>query len=324
MTYKDADSSTAYPKIFVAGCPRSGTTWIAHMIERHPNVIKLEGESHLYKLLYDPFTYLKNMPLRQRLNRRNWILKHYGPTPILTGFNSDNLWNGLLRTYQFYKWSGKDSGPHMTVGYKTFETLVKKAKAGEGDDLCKVTRLIKSIFDVSFYEQGGSSQTMLEKTPMHIKFASNILQSFPEARIVEVVRDVRSICASWQARAKTQRWAHRSTTRLVAQWIRCVEAGDRAALLENNRIIRLKYEDLRQSPHTWLSSTFDFAKLPTNSDQISEIVDALSIEKVSQKGEGQHVRHGKVDGWKEELSSADIEICNRMAGPLLERLGYVV
>jgi len=317
------------------------------MLERHPSVVKLKGESHLYKLLYDPFTYLKKMPLRSRLKRRSWILKHYGPIPILTGFNSNNLWRGLLRTYRFYEWSGESSGPHMAVDYETFKTLVHQASAGEGDDLSKVTQLIKSVLEVSFYAQGGnSSQIMLEKTPMHIKFASTILQSFPEAKMVEVVRDVRSICASWQARAKTQRWARRPTAELVAQWIRCIEAGDiaandiaagdtaaddtvlpqksDAAPAKRSRIIRLRYEDLRQDPHTWLGTLFDFAKLPTHSAHLSEIIDALSIENAGRKGDGLHVRQGKVQGWKEELSPGDIETCHRMAGPLLERLGYTI
>ena len=190
------------------------------MLERHPNVIKLSGESHLYKLLYDPFTYLKMMPLQVRLKQRSWILKHYGPMPILTGFDSNNLWQGLLRTYRFYEQSGQGSGPHKVVDYETFKTLIEKARVSQGDDLKKITQLIVSILDSAFYKQGGdSSQTMLEKTPMHIKFASAILHTFPEAKMVEVVRDIRGVCASWQARAKQQSWARKSIPDLVAQWI---------------------------------------------------------------------------------------------------------
>ncbi len=297
------------------------------MLERHPSVIKIEGESHLYKLLYDPFTYLQNMPLRLRLKRRSWIFKHYGSTPILTGFNSDNLWQGLLRTYRFYEWSGESSGPHMVVDYETFKGLVEEARAAEGDDLDKVTRLIASIFGRAFYAQGGNgSRVMLEKTPMHIKFASTILRGFPEAKMVEVVRDIRSICASWQARAKKQRWARRPTADLVAQWVRCVEAGDRTQKDPDtsDRILRIKYEDLRQDPHTWLDRAFDFTQLPATETQIGETIDALSIEKNLSRGEGQHVRTGTLQGWKEELSAEDIETCNSMAGSVLERLGYTV
>ena len=315
----------AYPKLFVAGCPRSGTTWTANMICRHPQVIKLNGESHLYKLLYDPFTYLKSMPLRKRIDRRRWIVQHYGATPILTGFNSRNLWNGLLRTYRFYEWSGEKSGPHMVVDYKTFKDLVRRAKAVQGDELTKVSRLIESNFDASFYGQGGDrNRTMLEKTPMHIKFAGAILRAFPEAKMIEIVRDIRSVCASWQARANTQRWARKPTAQLVAQWISCIEKGDRVQKdpVTRDRVLRIKYEDLRQDPHTWLSRAFDFAALSISPAQLSETVDALSIEKATVKGEGLHVRQGKVQGWKEELSAADIEICQRMAGPLLDRLGY--
>ena len=290
-------------------------------------MIKLDGESHVYKLLYDPFTYLKDMPLKVRLQQRGWLLKHYGPTPVVTGFNSNTLWNGLLRTYRFYEWSGHASGPHMLVDYETFKALVAEARVANGDDLSKVNRLIASLFDRAFYQRGGdSSQIMLEKTPMHIKFASKILTSFPEAQMIDVVRDIRSICASWQARGKTQRWARRPTANLVMQWIRCVEAGDRtqADSATGDRIIRIKYEDLRKDPHTWLGKALSFAQLPVSEADLDEIVEALSIDNAKEKGEGLHIRKGSVEGWKEELSTEDIEICHRMAGPVLERLGYTV
>ncbi len=83
------------------------------------------------------------------------------------------------------------------------------------------------MLDAAFYSQGGSSdKIMLEKTPMHLKYADVILESFPEAKIIEVVRDVRGVRASWQARAKTQRWARKPTTDLVNQWIQGVELGE--------------------------------------------------------------------------------------------------
>ena len=296
------------------------------MISQHPDIVKLEGESHLYKLFYDPFTYLEKLQWRRRLKRSSWIFKHYGLTPIFTGFNSNNIWASFPRNYCFYKRSGQSSGPHTCVDYAEFVELVRAARISKGSDLTKVERLIASVFDAAFYQQGGDgNKIMLEKTPMHIKYADVILRAFPEAKVIEVVRDVRGVCASWQARAKTQRWPRKSTVDLVNQWNRCVRLGEQfkqdPAL--SDRILRVQYEDLRQVPLANLQAIFEFAELSASDQEILDIIDALSIDKVKQKGEGQHIRKGVVDGWKTELTAEDIETCDQLAGPLLEKLGYL-
>lgn len=295
------------------------------MLAQHPDVVKLPGETHLYKLFYDPFTYLEQMHWQQRIKRRSWIFKHYGLGPILTGFDSNKIWASFPRNYRFYERSGQQSGPHTCVSYQEFATLAKAAQAGEGDDLVKVQKLIEAVFETAFHHQGGdSSKVMLEKTPMHIKHVDVILQSFTEAKVIEVVRDVRAVCASWQARAKTQRWSRKSTENLCKQWIRCVRLGEkfRQDPAMCNRILQVRYEDLRQDTFTALDAVFEFAELPASQQELSNIIDALNIDNVKQKGEGQHVRKGVVGGWKADLSVDDIKICNRLTGPLLEKLGY--
>lgn len=314
-------------KIFVVGCPRSGTSWAAEMLAQHPDIVKLPGESHLYKLFYDPFTYLEKLNWQARIKKRVWIYKNFGITPIVTGFNSHNIWASLPRIYRFYQRSGQYSGPHMCVSYEKFLGLVEQAKAGAGDDLEKVSRLIKSVLEVSFLEQGGDRhQIMLEKTPMHVKYSDVILKSFPEAKVVEIVRDVRGVCASWQARAKTQSWAAKPTHQLVKQWARSLEVTEKckqdAAM--SDRILSIRYEDLRQNTTASLSKAFDFAGVTTHPSAVHTIAEAFNINKVKNKGEGQHIRKGAIDAWKEELSAADIELCQRSAGPLLEKLGYQV
>ncbi|MGB3293537.1 MAG: sulfotransferase domain-containing protein, partial [Phormidesmis sp.] len=83
-----------------------------------------------------------------------------------------------------------------------------------------------------------------------------------------------------------------------------------------------RYEGLRQDPLTNLQTIFEFAGLPASEQELLDIIDALSIDKVKQKGEGQHIRKGVIGGWKSELTADDIETCNQLAGPLLEKLGY--
>ncbi len=119
---------------------------------------------------------------------------------------------------------------------------------------------------------------------------------------------------------------------MVNQWIQGVELGeklrcnpsfgDRDALSTKNRILQVRYEDLRQDTFTHLNRIFEFIGLPVAAPELDSITAALSINNVKQKGEGHHIRKGIVDAWKDELSQGDIETCNRMAAPQLKKLGY--
>ncbi len=314
-----------YKKAFVVGCPRSGTSWAANMLGQHPNIIKLIGETHLYKLFYDPLTYLEQMNWRKRLSRKAWIYKHYGVAPIITGFNSQNMWAALPRIYRFYRWSGNNSGPHMCIDYEDFLELFHAANKVDGDGFDKTSVLIESILDTAFHQRGGDrTKTLLEKTPMHIKYVDVILNTFLEAKAIEVVRDVRGVCASWQARAAQQKWARKPTPNLVDQWKKGIELGEkfRNDPSISDRILKIHYEDLKQNTAAQLRIMFDFLEQRITEAEINSIADAFDISKIKNKGEGNHVRKGMIGAWKTDLSETDIATCNQMAGPLLEKIGY--
>lgn len=316
-----------YQKIFVVGCPRSGTSWVANMISQHPDVINLPGESHLYKLFYDPFTYLHTLTWRQRAKRKKWLITHYGIRPMLTGFNHQNLWAALPRLYRLYQRKNDNAGPYTCVDYERFLDLFNTASIQEKDGFARVNKLIASILDTAFYQRNGTSdKVLLEKTPMHLKHVDVILNSFPEAKVVEVVRDVRDVCSSWQSRAATQRWARKSTEEIVGQWKRGVELGEkfRSDPMLKERIIKVHYEDLKKDTTTSLTTLFNFLEQPITEQQIADIAANTNISNVKQKGEGLHVRKGIIGAWRTDLSQPDISTCHQLAGPLLDKLGYSV
>ncbi|WP_071518654.1 sulfotransferase [Geitlerinema sp. PCC 9228] len=319
-------SNSNYQKLFVVGCPRSGTTWITKMLGSHPQIVKLPSESHLYKLVYDPFTYLKKLKLSVRLKKASWIFKHFGFKPILFGFHSNDIWNGMLRTYKLYQ-NANQVGIHICIDYEDFKEEIAKLKEASEDDLIKAQNLIAHILDMYFHQKGGNSeQILLEKTPMHIRYANSILAHFPEAKVLEVVRDVRDVCTSWKARSKTQCWARKSTEDVVQRWQKCIQWGDRiqAEPEFSHRIHRVKYENLRQSPVQQLKEIFDFLEVAYDEAQVHHIVDTWDISKEKNKGEGKHIRQGKIGDWQNSLSQEEIDVCEQLAAPMLAKLGYPV
>ena len=319
------DTVTDYRKLFIVGCPRSGTTWLWKLIDSHPDVISAPRESHLYRLIYQPFTYVTKLGTAERWKQGASFLKNYGVWPMIFGASSDTVWRGILRNYRRYDGAAGNVGLHTIVSYPELTALIREVRQAPGEDLEHAKHLIKVIIDRYFYQAGGEAHNLfVEKTPMHISCSDVILKQFPEAKVIIINRDGRDVCASWQARAKTQKWARRSTEKLIKQWKRCVELSRQfqADPQIKDRIRMVRYEDLRKQPEEESAKLLDFLELSYTPEQVKGFVNKLDIKKVTLKGENEHVRKGHVGDWKQSLSEQDIHLWQTKARETLLQLGY--
>ncbi len=315
-----------FKKIFVVGCPRSGTTWLTKMLEKHPLTISSQEESHTYSLIYEPFSYLQKMKLNKRLKRWEWIIKYYGLIPIFTGITEDDLWKGIIRAHQLWKRKSK-LGLSCLIEKNELEELIKSVRKEPYDNLTKAKLLIDRIFTLYFEKQGGDySNYFLEKTPFHIKYVDIILELYPEAKAIEIVRDGRDVCASWQAFALKERWARKSTLQITKIWNKCIALGNKCYKNPSlkDRIYRIRYEDLRNDTQNELGKVFDFIGLSFDEFTIKSIVEALNINNIKEKGKGKLINKGIIGNWKTSLTKADIAVWkeNEEAKNNLISLGY--
>ena len=310
-------------KLFVVGCPRSGTSWVTTLLASHPDVIMVPAETHVYRLVYEPFVELPTWDHKRRLNSWKGILRRYGPWPLMRGFQPSDIWRGIVRDYEIL--NRPDShGLHALVAYSEFKALVSTVRTQPGSELEQAEGLIAKLFDAFFEQYGDRHQALLEKTPMHIRYGDRILRRFPEARLIEVIRDGRDVCVSYKALAKQQAWARIGTAGAMRQWKRCITWGEtwRAQADLAPRIYTVRYEALKAAPHSSLQQMFDFAHLNWQQQQIADIVEASDISQIRNKGEGQYTRKGTVGDWQNHLSDADVALCHAIAGEQLSYLGY--
>lgn len=319
------DNTFKCRKVFVVGCPRSGTTWLSNMLGYHPDIVKTSYESWIYKLVYEPFEYIHEFTLKQRLDNAKFIFQRYGFIPLIRGIQIDDLWHGILRDYS--NGQSRGIGLYRLVTYEQLEALLNKAREQEGSDLEKAERLISEILELAFINLDGKPhQMLLEKTPDHIRRAQQILETFPEAKIIEIVRDGRDVCASFQSlsKSKNQKWAQRSTSEIIDLWQRHIKYGNalRDGASQADRFYSVRYEDLKQDTPEELSKMFRFLGLEENQSIIESIVESHDIRKVKVKGEGQKTNQGVVGRWRKKLSQSDIYLWNKDAYETLTRLGY--
>lgn len=319
-------SNVAYKKIFIVGCPRSGTSWLQRMLSKHKNALPVKNESHLYRLIYEPFTYITKLSAQRRWQRWPHFARHFGPAALLFGATSSDVWASILKSYRIYQ-KNNDIGLHHLIDYHQLETLINQVKQNSNSDLEQAQHLISLILDHFFRQADGQAQQfLLEKTPFHIKYADVILKHFPEAKIVNIVRDGRDVCASLQARAKTKRWAEYDTRTIISQWERCITLSEKISLdpCFSDRIYSVKYEELRQDTVTQLKQIYNFIDLAITPIELNQITESCNIAHIKHKGVGHHVNQGSINSWKTTLSQEHIDLWHQSAGETLTRLGYSI
>ena len=159
-----------------------------------------------------------------------------------------------------------------------------------------------------------------------MRYIDVILNQFPEAKSIEIIRDGRDVCVSYQARAKEVRWAKQNTTNIAQIWKKAIEKGERAKAKPEigDRLYSVRYENLHTHPQEELSKIFNFIGLDYDQILIDEIIDATDISKVKNKGEGKHIRKGSIGEWQTRLSPQDVAIWQELAGDTIAGLGYLI
>lgn len=323
--YVDMGQLSPYPKLFVVGCPRSGADLVTSLIEAHPDVVMVPGETHVYRLVYEPFIELPRWNWQRRFRSWQRILRRYGVKPLLFGWQPADIWPGVLRDYQIL--GRLDShGLHGLVSYADLRLLIKAIRLEVPEinrGLVQAEELIAAMFDRFFEQYGQPGQTLLEATPMHIRYAEQILWRFPEARIIEVIRDGRDLCVSYNTSVKREHQAWMIDT--IRQWKQYVQWGElvreRPGLKQ--RVHTVRYETLKADPERCLYQLCEFANLSWDEQHIQTSLEVLDSQLGNQGGDGQSVSTGALDGWESQLSETEVALCTEIAGDQLVRLGYM-
>ncbi len=146
------------PPIFIVGCPRSGTTLLGRMLDRHP-ALAIFPETQFHLLVY-----LRRKAfgdLRDPTKRRRLINEYLQSRPI------------------------------QAAGLNTAELAEKLSS-----EATSYQELFTSI--LSYYADSQGKPRYGEKTALHALFLDTLCEWFPNALILHMVRDPRAAVASLQ------------------------------------------------------------------------------------------------------------------------------
>ena len=200
--------------------------------------------------------------------------------------------------------------------FKLWELDVDPARAPEGS----YARLLEWLVAQYAGRRRLTGRIWVDHTPENINYAPTLLNLFPKAKIVHIVRDGRGVAAS----IMPLDWGPNTIVETAKWWQEMVTCGlAMEALLPSDRIVRIKYEDLVRAPEETVGRLCDDLDL----DYEPTMLQANGFQPPHYTA-SQHTLIGRCPDaeraarWRTDLTPRQIEIFESLASDLLDRLGY--
>lgn len=161
-----------------------------------------------------------------------------------------------------------------------------------------------------------------DKRPAYHHFLPFVLRMFPDAQIIQIVRDGRACVAS----LKRMPWWTHDTPTAIAEWALAFDNCRRyARTLPADTFHEIRYENLVAEPDVELKSLCAF--LGEDYDEaMSKPKDQATVAVPTHKkwhvATHQDVSSDQVAKWQQELDPWEIELCETVLGSRLRSYGY--
>jgi hypothetical protein len=191
-----------------------------------------------------------------------------------------------------------------------------------------------SCFVFAKIAQGRPSATVvLEKTPNNAHWWRVILDLWPDAHFIHIIRDPRSVVAS--LRVASRSWArHHFSSRIPTNcetWVSYVRNGRQIRSATSN-YQEVMYEDLMRNGPEVLMRLLGGLGVATSLEESQRYIDQCKIEKLQagnldnapfpMTNNNESYRIGKTDSWRMELSNWEIALVEHGVRELMSELGY--
>ena len=190
------------------------------------------------------------------------------------------------------------------------------------------------------YPQLTSEHYLIIKEPNGSQGAPLLVEALPESRVMLLIRDPRDIVSSeldafrkgsWGLKAldeasqavivgnleqQPNQFVRSAAERLMKKAMGAKQAYE----AHHGPKILVRYEDLRVETLGTMRRIYETLGLPANKERLAQVVEKQSWENVpkDQKGEGKVFRKATPGGWKEDLTSEQVEIVERITAPILK------
>lgn len=303
----------AAPPVFLCGSSRSGTALLQSALNLHPE-IHIGGETHYFD------------DLRVRLGQ--------GAAGSIPGGQVRMAQDALLAIGHRPYGHGGDPD----AGRVERARLISLAERVSGDRPPSGDAYFEAYCALEATHFGKPRWG--EKTPRHVFRIADMLDAFPDARVVVMVRDPRAVVASYRDwrnqggfdletdpghretleadHARARRSYHPVIIALL--WKAAASAALQALDQFGKSQIRVQsYEALVTNPEAELRAIADFVSLPFDPAML-ETPTLNSSYSAYQQGSG--LNRDAIDRWRSKLSEGEIHVVERVCGGMMGRFGH--
>lgn len=286
--------------IFVVGSSRSGTTMMGRILGNHQDVFTFR-ELHFFEELwtlknrYSIISWNESVKIAARLLcvQRNGYLKQSNPTNF----------------YEEAKIIIKDRQSEQITSAQVFNAFLSYETAKNG-----------KVFSC-------------EQTPLNVFYIAEILELFPQARIINMIRDPRDVLLSQKNRWKRRflgakkiplitvfrSWVNYHPITITKLWNASVNSANRYN--NDSRVYSLRFEDLIIDPQRSVRCICDFLGI-TFHDNLLDVPLVGSSHRMDQP-ERKGIDIEAQGRWRKGgLTSTEVFLCQWMAGANMQLHGY--
>ena len=271
--------------IFIVGAARSGTTLLQYMLRSHSQLSFPTAESHFIIPFY---------------NRRH----EFGDLSVLA-----NLITLLENIYQARKNFFDDELPG--IKFNPEEMAKNFHKLG-------ITTM-PGIFSAIFSEnaQGEGKVRWGDKTPYYVLHLDTIIEIFPDAQIIHLIRDGRD-CSSSMLNRKDLHFVN--TYHTAYTWKKYVQAGKVFGKNNPDFYFELRYEDILNQPEKTIKDLCDFLHIEFDDSIINFKTTVSSDNKTPLLAKP--LQKSNQNKWKDTMTAKQLNIFESVAGDTLKDCGY--
>ena len=293
---KDLHSVESDHPVFIVGAPRSGTTLMAKVLNRHSRIF-MPGETHFFPDIYAQREELGSFSEEKTMSR---------------------VWGKLTTLYQRYNEPDDQARVDAILEDRDAQEHLRTS-------MCSYREALTAFMLVQTEREGKVRWG--NNAPKDLFYFEDILDFYPGAQFVVCVRDIRGFLKSyqdkWKATADSQigrlkKLYHPVITSLL--WkssVRRVEALKRK--FSGNGLLVVRYEDMVSQPEATIKGVCEYISEDFE-PQMLDINFSNSSDRQAQTG----IYSVSVDSWKKKLSLEDVWIAQWLCGREMQLLGYEV
>jgi hypothetical protein len=276
---------------FIGGMVKSGTSWVQHLLDLHPEV-SCGGESHFPDSLFPRLKAALEEHNRHILDKAQNAFRHeIGEEPTVYG--SDELFHLCVTAILVLLRKEARGRSVRAVGEKTPGNLEAFATLANLIPRSKYIQVVRDPRDVAI----SAWHHNWRMNPPEVNKLAPTLPQFVRG--------------------------------FIELWVRLVGAGVEFAALHPDRYLDVRYDDLLSEPGPALARLCRFLGVDDSAATVARWVEAASFERLSgwrlrgQDDRGSFLRKGVSGDWANYLDAETQAHVIEKAGPLMRRFGFL-